>query len=281
MELVLRPVHDDFLQQRVLPFLSRAMHDAPGALGELLGHLEDESVHLLCEQVLSSAMPGGLRGVEPEPWAELVDRLVFPQWGQGPQGWRVVGQRAGYAGGWAEALHLALMVEEADYPYWDEREVQARCERWRLRPPAGAGLASLVAGLWEPVPDFPPAEVFTTQGRGEYHPELDYAFADWAWRPSRTVQHWQAHLRRKLERLLAREQARLQLPSLPERDEVLAYWCGQVGQPPPLTVAFSGLGRRSPYWVTELGVLTAQVREATLERAALVALVTKGFKARD
>ncbi|WNZ63331.1 hypothetical protein QEG98_06160 [Myxococcus sp. MxC21-1] len=84
------------------------------------------------------------------------------------------------------------------------------------------------------------------------------------------------NLPRKLERLLTREQARMKLPSLPEKEEVLAYWLGKQPQPPPLTVAFSGLGPRAANWIRELGALTAHLRGAALAKQGLAALVTKG-----
>lgn len=280
MEVVLRPVNDRFFEGLVLPFLTRAMGDAPGAVEALAGHLADEQGRFLCERLLSTALSGGLNAVDPEPWAELVDRLIFLQWGEGRAGWQVVGQKAGYAGDWDEALHLALMVEDPKYPYWDAKESRAVRDMWRLRPVAEMGLASLIAGHWEPFPEFPPDRVFSTQGRGEYSPRTKFAFADWAWRPARAVAHWQVNLGRKLEKLLAREQARLNLASLPEWDEVLAYWNGKVPAPPALTVAFSGLGQRSTSWVVELGVLASHVRETAKDRTALSVLVTKGFSSR-
>ena len=280
MEIVLRPISDRFFQEAVLPFLTRAMGDASGALEGLVGLLGDEQTRFHCERLLSTELQGGLGSVEPEAWAELVDRLVFLQWGEGPSGWEVVGLKAGYAGDWDEALHLALMVEDPSYPYWNAREARAVRDTWRLRPVADRGLASLIAGHWEPFPHFPPDRVFSTQGRGEYTPNAEFAFADWAWRPARTVAHWQVNLGRKLERLLTRELERLRQPSLPEREEVLAYWNGKAPTPPPLTVAFSGLGQRSTTWVVELGVLASHVREAAKDRTALSVLVTKGLSSR-
>jgi hypothetical protein len=280
MEVVIRPVDDRFFQELLLPFLTRAMGDAPGAVEALAGRLHDEQARFLCERLLSTALSGGLNAVDPEPWAELVDRLAFLHWGAGVGGWQVVGVKAGYAGSWDEALHLALMVEDPKYPYWNAREARAVRDSWRLRPVADLGLASLIAGHWEPFPDFPPDRVFATQGRGEYSVRMGFAFADWAWRPARTVASWQVNLGRKLEVLLSREQERLKLSALPEFDEVLAYWAGKVPNPPALTVAFSGLGQRSTSWVVELGVLASHVREAAKDRMALAVLVTKGFSSR-
>lgn len=280
MEIVLRPVHDQFFQQVVLLFFSRAMGDACAALEGLAGLLGDEQSRFLCEQLASSASPGGLSVLEPESWAELVDRLVFQQWNEGAAGWEIEGQRAGYAGDWDEALHLALMMEQADYPYANARESRAARDAFRLKPRGEMGLASLMAGVWEPFPEFPPDQIFSTQGRGTYVPRAGFAFADWSWRPAREVALWNAGLRSKLDRLLTREQGRLKLPSLPERDELLGWWLGKAPQPPPLAVVFSGLGPRAPSWIQELGVLCAHVREAHREQAALVSLVTKGVDVR-
>jgi hypothetical protein len=280
MEIVLRPIDDRFCQQAVLPFFTRAMGDVPGALEGLASVLGDEQTRFLCEQMLASAPQGGLSAIEKDSWAELVDRLVFQQWREGGAGWEIEGHRAGYAGDWDEALHLALMVELVDYPYASAREARAVRDEFRLKPRSELGLASLVAGVWEPFPAFPPDQIFSTQGRGEYVPRQSFAFADWAWRPARAVAHWQAILPRKLERLVSREQDRLKLPSLPERDELLAWWAGKAPQPPPLAVAFSGLGPRAPGWIQELGILVGHVREAAREQSALVSLVMKGFDVR-
>jgi hypothetical protein len=276
MEIVLRPINDRFFQEVVLPFLARAMGDAPGALEGLLGVLGDEQARVLCDRLLSSATPGGLSGLEQELWTDLVDRLVFLQWREGAPGWEIEGQRAGYAGDWDEALHLALMVELADYPYGNAREARAVRDSIRLKPREDLGSASLMAGVWAPFPQFPPDQVFSTQGRGEYVPRQGFAFADWAWRPASAVAQWNASLPHKMERLLTRELERLKLPSLPERDELLAWWAGKAAQPPPLAVVFSGLGPRAPDWIRELGVISGHVREAANEQAALVSLVTKG-----
>ncbi|MFP2905239.1 hypothetical protein ACLESD_09315 [Pyxidicoccus sp. 3LFB2] len=276
MDVVLRPINDRFFHEQVLPFLTRAMGDATAALESLLDGVADGQARMLCERLLSTAVPGGLNAVDAEPWSDLVDRLVFLPWKEGASGWEVAATQAGYADAWDEALHLALMLEEPGYPYWDARGSREVRDGMRFRPMADMGLASLLSGQWEPFPEFPPDRVFTTQGRGEYFPSERFAFADWAWRPARMVAHWQVNLPRKLERLLAREQERMKLPTLPERDEVLAYWLGKVAQPPPLTVSFSGLGARAANWIVELGALTAHIRHAALAKQGLAALVTKG-----
>jgi hypothetical protein len=275
MELVLRPVSDRFFNEQLLPFLALCMSDSAQALQALQAQLEDEPSRLLCERLLSTHGGGGLGGMEQELWMELVDQLTFRQWALGASGWRMVGQQVGYAGSWDEALHLALMLEDPSYPYWDARMARGRRDSFRLHPLTELGLASLMGGQWEPFPAFPPDRIFSTQGRGEYVPRESYAFADWSWRPSRTVAHWQQGLERKLVRLLERERERLKPVELPETDEVLAYWQGRAAEPPALTVTFSGLGQRAASWVLELGVLTAHLRQAARDQAGLVALVTR------
>lgn len=280
MDVVLRPINDRFFHEQVLPFLARAMGDATGALESLLETLGDGQARMLCERMLATAVPGGLGSVDADPWSDLVDRLAFLPWKEGPMGWEVGAQHAGYADAWDEALHLALMLEEPNYPYWDSKGAREVRDGFRFRPLADMGLASLLAGHWDPFPEFPPDRVFVTQGRGEYFPTERFAFADWAWRPARAVAHWQVNLPRKLERLMAREQERMKLPSLPEKDEVLGYWLGKLPQPPPLTVAFSGLGPRAASWIRELGALTTHIRQAAMAKQGLAALVTKGSTVR-
>jgi hypothetical protein len=276
MDVVLRPINDRFFHEQVLPFLNRALGDATAALEGLLDALADGQSRMLCERMLSTAVPGGLGSVDAEPWAELAERLAFQLWRESPGGWEVGGLQAGYADSWDEALHLSLMLEEPNYPYWDPKAARELRDSFKLRPLADVGLASLLAGQWDPFPEFPPDRVFVTQGRGEYFAGGRFAFADWAWRPARAVAHWQVNLPRKLERLLACEQERMRLSSLPERDEVLAFWMGKVPHPPPLTVSFSGLGPRAAGWIRELGALTSHVRQAATAKQGLAALVTKG-----
>lgn len=280
MEIVLRPINDRFFQECVLPFFTRCMGDAPRALEGLMDGLGDEPTRFLCERLLSTASPGGPGGLEQEPWVELVDRLVFQQWLEGASGWELGGPRAGYAGDWDEALHLSLMVDLPDYPYGQPREARAVRDAFRQKPRVDLGLASFMGGTWEPFPQFPPDQIFATQGRAGYMPRQGLAFADWAWRPAHVVADWHAGLVRKLDRLIAREVARLKLPSLPERDELLAWWTGRAAQPPPLAVVFSGLGPRAPEWILELGVLCGELRSAAQEHAALVSLVTKSTRVR-
>ncbi len=175
-----------------MPFLTRAMGDAPGALEWLQGQLGDEPTRFMCERLLATAAPGGLGGLEHEPWMDLVERLIFVPWSEGAGGWVPRSPRAGYAGDWDEALHLALMMELPDYPYANAREARAVRDAFRLKPRGDQGLASLMVGAWEPMPEFPPDRIFSTQGRGGFVPREGLAFADWAWRPERAVVNWHA-----------------------------------------------------------------------------------------
>jgi hypothetical protein len=273
MELILRPVNDRFFHERLLPFLSLAMGDSAQALEGLKNSLSDEQTRVLCERLLASHIGGGLGGVEQGPWAELVDRLAFQQWSEGPSGWKLAESQRGLVADWDESLHLTLMVEDSTYPYGDVRASRGRREGFRTHPAVGLGLASWVGGQWEPFPTFPPDRVLTTQGRGAYVPREQYAFADWSWRPAHTVAQWREELERKLQRLLARERERLQLAVLPESEALLAYWLGRTSETPSRSAVFSGLGERAAAWVQELGVLLAHVREAAHGDAGLVMLV--------
>lgn len=279
MELVLRPVNDRFFHEQVLSFLALSMSDSSKALQSLVGQLADGETRGLCERLLASHGGGGLGGVEQSPWTTLVERLTLLEWGAGPSGWQVMGERVGYAGDWDEALHLALMLEDPSYPYGDARASHGRRESFRAHPSAGLGLASLLGGQWEPFPSFPPDRVFSTLGRGGYVSREQYAFADWSWRPARTVALWHEGLEDKLVRLLERERERLALADMHALQEPLAYWLGKASQPPVTTAVFSGLGERSASWVKQLGALTSHVREAAQEEAGLVTRVTPPLSA--
>jgi hypothetical protein len=63
--------------------------------------------------------------------------------------------------------------------------------------------------------------------------------------------------------------------SLRESDELLAYWTGELPDPPALSVAFSGLGPTASAWVREVGELSRLIRNATAARHGLTSLVTR------
>ncbi|HEY1127362.1 MAG TPA: hypothetical protein VGF83_06335, partial [Actinomycetota bacterium] len=75
--------------------------------------------------------------------------------------------------------------------------------------------------------------------------------------------------------LLSREQRRLGRVEIPESEELLAYWLGKVPNPPPLSVAFSGLGTEAANWVREIGELARLLREAAAAERGLTSLVTR------
>jgi hypothetical protein len=272
MQLVLRPVNDRFFQEQVLPFLSLAMSDSAQALHALMGQLADADTRQLGEQLLASHAGGGLGGVALAPWAALMERLTGLHWALESSGWRVVGERSGYVGDWDEALHLALMVEDPSYPYAHPRAAHGRREGFRQHPPADLGLASLIGGQWEPFPAFPPDRVFSPMGRGGYVSRQQYAFADWAWRPARTVAQWHAQLEGKLLRLLERERERLKPGAPPELERVREYFLGKTAECPPLPEAL--VGPQGFSWVHRIGWLAALLRDAVREEAGLMARMT-------
>ena len=88
----------------------------------------DEHTRFLCERLLATASPG-----DRARWSRSPGRSWWigssSSSGARAPGWELVGHRAGYAGDWDEALHLALMVEQPDYPYGEPREARAVRER--------------------------------------------------------------------------------------------------------------------------------------------------------
>lgn len=277
MELVLRAVNDRFLESVALPFLSLASRDVRGALERLADAVEDDTSRFLAEFLLEQRPSGNFTSVEGTRWVELTQRLLFMEWeGDGFEGgWRPSPQREAWASGLDEALHLALLLEDADYPYAEPLEAREVREVYRTLPPRGMGLATFLAGGWEPTPDFAPHELFMASGRGRLLPEHPYAFADWSVRGASKVRAWSEFLPRRLDGLLDREASRVSPVELSERESLVAYCLGAERTPPSLTVAFSGLGAEAMGWVTSLGSLMSFVRRAARGGKALVAtLVT-------
>jgi hypothetical protein len=187
---------------------------------------------------------------------------------------RVASEYVGYAGDWQETLHLSLMLEHPRYPYWDEREAAAVREACVDAPYADLGLAALVCGLWDPFPSFPPDQVISTVGRGAYHPAEEVAVADWCYRHTDSVTYWDQQMATKLSRLLKREERCLRPLEMPEPPGILDCWLGHAPEPPVLTVALSGLGRRAAEWVRDIGSLVRQVHLAAESHQGLTAIVT-------
>jgi len=274
MDVVIRPANEGFLRKVVFPAFEAGVLDAHQGVQLLLAQVKDSPTRVSLEILVESDLAGSFFGLDSDRWAEAFYRLLFWDWVRKQDGWHAADQYGAYAGDWQETLHLALMLEHSRYPYWDEQQSAAVRESCMEAPSVELGLASLVCGLWDPFPSFPPDQVLSTVGRGAYHPDQEVAVADWCYRPAATVDHWNRQLVGKLERLLDREAHRLKPLELPETNEVLEYWLGNLPEPPTLMVAFSGLGRRAGEWVRDLGFLVRQIQFAASADQGLTSIVT-------
>ena len=274
MNLVIRPVHDVFLEEVAFPAFQVGVVDAASGLAKLLESVGDERVAWLLGRVLDRTMGGSFFGLMDDEWLELVHLLLFSEWERRRDGWHVTREHPGYAASYDLALHVALMLQEPAYPYADEAAAARFRDDW-LAGPLRSGPVALVAGIWDPFPSFPPDQVLVTVGRSTYAPAEDLAIADGSYRPSHAVRSWERRLDEQLRNLLGRERSRLGPVSLREADELLGYWTGQITETPALSVAFSGLGAASGGWVRELGELSKLIREAAAGGQALTSLVTR------
>lgn len=273
MEVVLRPTNDQFLQEVVFPALELGVIDAAPAIEHLLQHLNDEDTRVLLELVLDNNAGESFFGMADERWNQALYRLLFHEWFRDSGGWLVTQQYLGFAGPWEETFHLGLMLEDPDYPYADEGAADLYRRAFWGQPRKQHGLSSLLCGVWDPIPRFPPDQVLTVEGHGVYSPQTQTARADWAWRPMLTVNKWAARLPGALSRLLEREVRRLAPVNPPERHEILDYWLGRVEQPPILAVSFSGLGPRASDWIREIGQLAHLIRTAAAQQQGLTAVL--------
>jgi len=281
MEVVLRPINDQFLRQVVFPAFELGVVDAVPAIEYLLHQLNDEGTRVLLELVLEHSADGSFFGLTDDRWSEAVYRLLFHEWFRDSEGWNISQQYTGYAGPWEETFHLALMLEDQQYPYAeDEKADQFRRAFWAA-PRKKFGLATLLTGTWDPLPTFPPDQVLTIDGNGLYNPKAGVARADWAWRPMITVSEWAARMPSALNNLLDRESRRLRPVSAPEKHEVLDYWLGRTKEPPLLAVSFSGLGPRANEWIREIGSLAHVVRDAADAQQGLTAVISRKGKTMD
>jgi hypothetical protein len=274
VNVILRPVNDRFLEEVAFPAFSLGVVDAGAGLARLLQGMADPRTLWLVEQVLERTVGGSFFGLDDDDWLEALHRVLFAEWHEGPQGWMVLAEHAGYAGKYEHALHAALMLQEPAYPYWDPRAAEAFQADWLGRV-IRSGLVALVAGIWDPFPAFPPDQVLVTLGRSLYRPSENSAVADWSYRSSYAVKAWGRRLADQVKLLVDRERKRLGKVEIPEVSELSAYWLGTLHQPPTLTVAFSGLGADAQAWVREVGQLAQQVREAAAKDFALTSLVTR------
>ena len=274
MNLVIRPVHDVFLEEVAFPAFKLGVVDAASGLAKLLESVGDERVAWLLGRVLDRTMGGSFFGLMDDEWLELVHLLLFAEWERRRDGWHVAREHPGYAAAYELALHVALMVQEPSYPYADADAAARFRDDW-LAGPLRTGPVALVAGIWDPFPPFPPDQVLVTVGRSTYAPAENLAIADWSYRSAHAVKAWGRRLDEQLKNLIGRERVRLGPLSLREADELLGYWTGQVPETPALSVAFSGLGAASGGWVREVGELSRLIRNAAAGGQAFTSLVTR------
>lgn len=275
MDVVLRPANDEFLHEVVFPAFEVGVVMAAPAIEHLLRYLNDEATRVLLELVLDHAASGSFFGLADERWHEALYRLLFFEWHADSEGWSIGQPLAGYAGPWEETFHLALMLEDPDYPYADEERSNLYRRAFWTQPKARCGLSTLLCGAWDPAPRFPPDQVLTSEGHGLYDPRAGIARADWAWRSTLTVNQWAATMPSALNRLLDREVKRLAPVDPPERFEVLDFWLGRIPRPPVLAVSFSGLGPRASDWIQEIGALGQLVRGAAAAQRGLTAMISR------
>jgi len=251
VNLVIRPVHDVFLEEVTFPAFAVGVVDAAAGLQKLLEWIADERVSWLLGRVLDRTVGGSFFGLVDDEWLELVHVLLFSEWERRSDGWHVSAEHPGYAASYELGLHVSLMLQDPSYPYADAQAAERFRDEW-LGKVIKSGPVALVAGIWDPFPPFPPDQVLVTVGRSTYAPAEDLAIADWSYRPSHAVKSWERRLDDQLKNLLGRERSRLGPVSLRESDELLAYWRGQIPDAPALSVAFSGLGPTASAWVREV-----------------------------
>lgn len=281
MEVVLRPINDQFLQEVAFPALEMGVIDSGPALEHLLRHLNDEQTRVLLELVMDNSSGENFFSMTDERWNQALYRILFFEWFKDTDGWLLSNPHVGFAGPWEETFHLALMLEDPDYPYADDGRADLYRRAFWGQPRKQHGLASLLCGAWDPVPRFPPDQVLTVEGHGVFNPQQNIARADWSWRPMLTVNKWAARLPGALSRLLEREVKRLAPVNPPERHEILDYWLGRIKDPPILAVSFSGLGPRASDWIREIGQLAHLLRTAAASQHGLTAVLGSQARGRD
>jgi hypothetical protein len=274
VNVVIRPVQDRFVEDIVFPALALGVVDAGAGLSKLREDLAEERTLWLLERVLDRHVEGSFFGLVDDDWLELVHLLLFAEWARSREGWRIALEPPGYAASDETALHVALMLQDPDYPYADLRAAERYRESW-LASTSRIGPAALVAGIWDPFPTFPPDQVLVTVGRSTYAPAENLAIADWSYRSALAVAGWARKLPLQLTGLIRRERQRLGSVPLPEADELLAYWMGTAPAAPTLSIAYSGLGPDSAGWVREIGELARLIREAARAEHGLTSLVTR------
>ena len=116
MNLVIRPVHDVFLEEVAFPALAVGVVDAASGLGKLLEWIADERVSWLLGRVLDRTVGGSFLGLVEDEWLELVHILLFSEWERRRDGWHVAREHPGYAADYELGLHVALMLQGRTRP---------------------------------------------------------------------------------------------------------------------------------------------------------------------
>lgn len=274
MDVVLRSVNQRFLEQVAFPLFERGAGQDPEALRLLMEAVGDEAVRMQAEALLDRLSDGSFGEREMDRLQEIVYRLLFSEWERTADGWVTSAHQEAFAGGWEDTLHVALMITDPVYPYWDPVEAKRQRDQIGTPPYLERGLAGLISGIWEPFPSFAPGEILTTRGTNIFVPGERLAIADWSYRHPVQVQEWSSELPRALRELMQREIERLRPIDVPEANEVVDYWLGRSPEPPQLVVAFTGLGSRANTWVREIADLAAQIRRAASREQGLTAIVT-------
>lgn len=279
MDVVIRPVGDRFLKEVAYPAFEVGMVDATAGLEQLLTQIKDPHTATQMEILLDRGVDGSFFSLNASQWLDVVYRLLFWEWKKLPDGGWIMGKEyTAYAGSLENTLHLTLMLEEPRYPY--DVPVKARELRTLFieNPEPHFGLASLVSGSWHPVPAFAPDQVVSITGRGMYAPQDEIAYADWTHRQAATLKVWKAQLATKLQRLIEREEQRLHPVEIPEKEEILQFWNGNIKEPPMLAVCFSGMGPTAHGWIREIGALAQLVRDAASHDQGLTAIISAPMK---
>jgi hypothetical protein len=274
VEVIIRPVNDEFLHEVVFPAFELGVIEAEPALERLATQLNDEESRVNLDLLLDKGVRGGFWGLEDPRWFEICYRLLFWDWYRDGDGWTITEAFQGFAGKWEDTLHLSLMLEDPRYPYEHGNDAREERKAFFTRPDSRRGLSSMICGAWDPVPSFPPDQVMLQVGEGLFRPDENVARADWSWRPMKIVNQWAAQLPNALSRLLTRESQRLKPVEAPEKHEILEYWLGRTEEPPVLAVSFSGLGPETSLWIREIGQIARVVRNAAAQQQGLTSVVS-------
>jgi len=146
VNLVIRPVHDVFLEEVAFPAFAVGVVDAASGLGKLLEWIGDERVSWQLGRVLDRTVGGSFFGLVDDEWLELVHVLLFSEWERRRDGWHVAREHPGYAASYELGLHVALMLQDPSYPYADAHAAERFRDDWLGRV-IKSELVALVTGI--------------------------------------------------------------------------------------------------------------------------------------